>query len=674
MNDTASQNGGMRIGPVHYERFGPFENVEMDFSVPGITTIEAVIANVRGCNSNGGGKSMLIDGICWCAYGRSVRSNFSGDDVISLNSTGGTRVTFDLVGGPEPIKIRRHRKWTGFLEDGKSKGGDRVQVWVGGKETTRGNNPMTDAYIADELLGMDFLAFVNAIAFGTRDDVKGFFTADDESRKSVLEMILGLSLYGAGEKVARQRMKLNVISLNKLDGDISGANLAAEGKRSLAEKLSGSDEVRDIELEVNKLLLIAKKANKEKDVSASKVTTAQMNVKQAKGAYDGQMEKYKKAKVVCDEMRTDRLALKQQCLKEEALADGKANALKDALKTLEGIGKECPTCKQGVDAKHVKKMAAAIQKQIDKLGQEADAANMEAEQYGAEIDNLIPPEIPVRDELTAAEMELNQRTNEHTTAINVATAADKAVAAAKINHTQHTQRVAILMGEVKALEGKVEAWTAERKAMDAVTARQEFWAEGFGAQGLRSFMLEAEMPEINNRATAYAHKLLGDGATVRLLATKELKKGTQQEKMTVEGRIAGMTERFAGASNGQKHRMDLALLLAFRDLTASRATKALDQLFVDEIFDGLDQTGTEAVAALMEELAASRPVVLITHDDRLKSMGTRTVIVHHDGNPEGGRATLEIKGETPSPMASESAMIPPQQAKKAVAKKTAVKK
>jgi ABC-type lipoprotein export system ATPase subunit len=66
-------------------------------------------------------------------------------------------------------------------------------------------------------------------------------------------------------------------------------------------------------------------------------------------------------------------------------------------------------------------------------------------------------------------------------------------------------------------------------------------------------------------------------------------------------------------------------------MAMSKSAKCIDQLFADELFDGLDRTGSAAVVSLLREYAAKAPVILVTHDDRLKSSGDRIIQVIHDG-------------------------------------------
>lgn len=664
----------MRIGEVTYEEFGPFETATLDFSSPGVTVVEGRIEKVRGCDSNGSGKSFTIDGVAWVLYDRCIREKYKGDDVIRNGSTKGCRVTVNIIDGPEPIVIRRHRKWMGLLEDGKTKAGDRVQVWVGGKETTRGNNPMTEAYIANELLGMDFTTFVNAVAFGSREDVKGFFTATDADRKAVLENILGLTLYASAEALARKRAKTGAMKLGELDLSIGTLRKKAEDNREIADRFGGSDEIRDVEMELSHLKLRYKQVKSVSDKAAEDVTEAKSKASLAQALYDAKQKDYDKAKQARDAKVKALNAEKQKALQEASKLDGVAYATNESAKKLASLGKECPTCRQPVSKAHVAAVDGELKKAFETYSFEADAFRLEADHKQKEIDAV--PSIDPLDQ--AAKIAANAAVTQRQSDLNIALArtseVNKQLTQKTADYTQHAEKVAALIAEADASDVKANASQVERDALDLSVARCEFWVSGFGNSGLKSFLLEAELPWINNRATARARQLLGEGAIVRLSATKSLKtKDEKREEMTIEGSVPGMTRSYAGASKGQKRRMDLALLLAFRDLSASRSGNVIDQLIVDEIFDGMDRTGTESVADMLAELSAERPVLLVTHDDRLKSVGERTVIIHHDGNPEGGKATIEVLGGLKATKSSVADTMGKPQAKVSV-KKPALKK
>ena len=247
-----------RFGKVTYQNFGPFESAEVDFSQSGLTIIEGQMDGVRGCDSNGSGKSFLLDGIAWATFGRCIRGKYAGDEVmrrlyerddrnvlqVVTNKRGnpehdpaGTSVTVELVGGPQAVYYTRYRKHPTYK--------DTVRLFVNGQEITRGRNSMTLEAI-ETILGMDFTTFSNSVAFGARDDVKSFFSATDAERKQILDRILGLEVYSRASVVARDRLKSAEEGLEPLLHRIGTLRARVDEQKSFLATLTGSTDEAEL--------------------------------------------------------------------------------------------------------------------------------------------------------------------------------------------------------------------------------------------------------------------------------------------------------------------------------------------------------------------------------------------------------------------------------------------
>ena len=135
---------------------------------------------------------------------------------------------------------------------------------------------------------------------------------------------------------------------------------------------------------------------------------------------------------------------------------------------------------------------------------------------------------------------------------------------------------------------------------------------------------------MNKQASEYASMLFGAPVPIQLSATRQLKsRKATKEELSIKAEIPGCSDVYAGASKGQKRRLDVALVLAFREIVARRSSRACDQFFVDELFDGLDASGCETVVELLRTVAGGAPVILITHDPKLKAVADRVIHVHH---------------------------------------------
>ena len=631
-----SNNSGYRIGLVEYENFMPFASAQIDFSVPGVTVVEGEILNVPGCENNGAGKSCCLEGPVWAFYGRCIREKYKGDDVVALGSTGGCRVRVNLVGGDQPVVVERFRKHPLHK--------DRVYLLVGKNATytdSPGTNTETELKI-EELLGMSFMTFVNTVAFGAREDIKGFFSASDADRKAILENVLGLALYADAEVIARKRLKILVGKLNVLSSEFTTLEQRATEKQEVVARFREQAESNDAALALAELKLRAKQtgdAVKKSSAVVAKIkaeltqVAAQFQIKQ--GAFTDAFKTYSDAKGALQQEIGD---LKGEIGK----VVGQVQSLKvRKAKLVKSSGAECPQCGQEIKPAHVKSASVALEAEIAKLEHSLTCFDMEVDQRKNKVEALTAPVAPDNEAVTEKKLQCNQAASALEKHMAVEVEAKRQLVKAQADYDASTQQLDALEAEANALTTEAAGKHAEYDLLNQDAAKLEFWVTGFGNQGLKSYLIEAEIPEINKNATGFVHRFLGNGAYVRLSATKQNKtNAVVKDELTVQGVIPGMTRTYAGASKGQKRRMDLAILLGFWRVTSSRASKRFNQLFFDELFDGLDRTGSESVVELLRELAEDRPVIVVSQDDRIKCAGARIVLVKHNGDPVKGRATI----------------------------------
>lgn len=625
-------SAGLVIGQTDGENFGPFEKISFDFSQPGLTTLEGRIDGVQGCDGNGSGKSFAMDLPVWTLFGRCLRPNYAGDEIIRHEAKYAYgRV--EIKGGESSVVVERYRKHPQYK--------DMIRLFVGGADVTRGTNQQTQEAI-EAVLGVDFLAAVNSVAYGTREDVRSFFSSTDSDRKAVLEKIFGLEMYTDAWECAQNAVKAANTTLSEGEAKVAEYERNHFACVQVLEAVTQVDEdehrqqLEDAELAVAQAkfrLLKAKRAAK-KDADAIKKATsdalvAKLQFKIVRAKYEEDMKKYKE---VHDKLNSEHVYVTVEARRCERGAE-QSKEIEEAATELRGT--KCPTCSQEVAHEHSEGVIKKASSDRVKFEKELKRYRVEIEKTKAALEaHKQPPEpVDTESQRIAQVLELAQQSlKEHNAVIQqVDREVSLATRAFKDLEQQKNYRDAA-QEDVNAALSALEKAKVEIEADKLYADKCRFWVDAFGNKGLKSFLLEAEIPEVNRRASVYAQRMLGSGALVRLSATKTLKtKGLQREEITVEGIVPGLTKSYAGASKGQKRRMDLALLLAFRDIIAARSSRSFKQLFADELFDGVDKAGCETVVSLLKEIAKECPVLLVTHDPRLKSAGDRSVLIHHNG-------------------------------------------
>ena len=613
-----------RIGLVRYHNFGPYEDAEIDFSVPGLTGIEGVISWKPGSNSNGSGKSYLVDGPAWCLWGRCLRPDYKGDEVVRIGSKGGTSVETNIVGGDCEIRVVRYRQ--------HPKCKNRVYLFINGKDVTRGTDVETQAEI--DRLFMDFTAAQNSIFFAARDDVRSFFTAPDAQRKAIFDQIMGLEIYADAEKVARRRLVAVREALAPLAGKRAKAQAALDAQTAILVEIESEGDVETLRfddgqarLRVRRLesAVVSQKATVDAEVSA--LSDAQSKASVGLKTFQLAHDQYIKAK--SDAERTLRTAHAEMGGAEAVLARAQSAVKRHGTQA----GKTCSACGQALSAATHQQVVENLQRELAQAESAKSTAQSALSTAQSTLTALKEPVRPtfqaveLADEVVAIERSKLSDLNR-----DLGIARERRDGCAALLERATTQ--------LNQTRGKIDEYVTEIAALIEQMADKErqserlaYWVEGFGNQGVKSFLIESEVASISTRASQYGQRLLGTGATVKLSATTALKStDAVREKLSVDVCIPGCTVTYAGASKGQKRRLDLALLLAFRDIVAERSVGAFRQFFADELFDGLDQTGTEFVIDLLRDIASNDcPVIVVTHNLALKSAVDRVLTVRHEG-------------------------------------------
>jgi DNA repair exonuclease SbcCD ATPase subunit len=90
---------------------------------------------------------------------------------------------------------------------------------------------------------------------------------------------------------------------------------------------------------------------------------------------------------------------------------------------------------------------------------------------------------------------------------------------------------------------------------------------------------------------------------------------------------------YASFSEGEKARINIALLFAWRTLAKLRNSAATNLLILDEVFDGaLDNVGTDELAGILENLAGECNAFIITHREGVMDKFSSTLSFETHGN------------------------------------------
>jgi DNA repair exonuclease SbcCD ATPase subunit len=161
----------------------------------------------------------------------------------------------------------------------------------------------------------------------------------------------------------------------------------------------------------------------------------------------------------------------------------------------------------------------------------------------------------------------------------------------------------------------------------------EFWVKGFGREGLKSYVLDARLEEMNAAANEWVRLLSGGTIWVRFESQTATQTGKLSEKLNVRcwryNPDGTVTERnYESWSGGEKARLDLGIDFGLARLVAARATKRYEMVVLDEVFRHLDAAGRDAVMELLQIIAQEKSsIFVIDHDAEFRGAFEHLMVV-----------------------------------------------
>lgn len=281
-------------------------------------------------------------------------------------------------------------------------------------------------------------------------------------------------------------------------------------------------------------------------------------------------------------VREDLRRLQQPLLAEEEL-----RALNQVVRQLEGwldtLGAgTCPTCSSEVDHSHIKEHEKRL-----------EAARRKAAKAKARL-------IQDREELLEAEEALRKE-------LRAAQDAEASVSQWVQDKQRYDAMQATSADRIAEVELQLSQAQADLEQANLNVHFLKTCAEAVSVRGVRAWAVADVLGEIQQHANRY-HQIMGSPFEVTISPTRSLANGKIVDE--IDFKISGKgASKFKARAEGEQQRTGFAIRLAIAALYGGRGT-----LFLDEVFAHLNDSHIDGFAALINEVARDRSVVVITHD------------------------------------------------------------
>ena len=511
--------------------------------------------------ANGAGKSTFLDAMCYALFNKPFRKITISQLVNAVNEKD-LLVELDFTIGSREYMVRRGRKPNVF------------EIYLNGIKTKEeASSVEQQKYLEQSILGLNYKSFTQVVVLGSSCFVP-FMQLTPPNRREVIEDLLDIRIFSTMNGLLKERVKGIKDTIREVEYQFELAKNKVETQQSLIAHLKEQSnantarrksEIINLETEIKDITILV-----DKDLDLSK-------------SYEKSLEDYQNVDASLSQLR----------LYESRFKD-KQKAFKKEYKFFES-NEHCPTCQQAITEELRTNKKSGITDQLKEV-EEA------AEKLRGELDDIlvkISKKNDIVKELSRTQQAISEAQRE----------------------TQYRKR------QIKAIERKIDEATGSSSSLKQEKDKlKELAKDGLKVEeslldekkvrdnyntvtnmlrdtGIKSTIIKKYLPVMNQLINRYLKEL-------DFYVSFNLDENFLE---TIKSRFRDEFS-YASFSEGEKMRIDLALLFTWRTIAKMKNSANTNLLILDEIFDSsLDTSGTDDFLKILHTVSDNTNVFVISH-------------------------------------------------------------
>lgn len=508
---------------------------------------------------NGAGKSTMLDAICFALYGKPFRKINKPQLINSINQKNmEVEVAFDI--GSISYVVKRGIKPNIF------------EIWK--------NNDLLNqdaasrdyqAYLEQNILKMNFKSFGQIVVLGSSTFVP-FMQLPAQHRREIIEDLLDIQIFSTMNILLKDKMQNNKSEITdiKYEIDLIKNNIELAKDHNESIRKIKETEVSRIKDKVREQLAFITAEN-------TSIETINSQIDALISSIQDKADVNKKL---------------QELLDIDNKLNTKSNQLTKEIGFYENHD-NCPTCKQGIAHDF---RESTVHQHREKVEQIADGR---AEIAGkiSQVKQRLSQISDIESEITSYNLKASTHRANVKLAMNVLAGLKTELQnAEKEVEDVDISKITQLEEELRSFHIKQEQLHQDRETLNIVGSMLK---DG----GIKTRIIRQYVPVMNKLINKYL-------SAMDFFVQFELDENFEE---TIKSRFRDVFS-YGSFSEGEKLRIDLALLFTWRAVSKLRNSVTTNLLIMDEIMDSsLDNTGTEEFLKIINELTADSNVFIISH-------------------------------------------------------------
>lgn len=510
--------------------------------------------------SNGAGKSTLLDALCFVLFNKPFRkinkpqlvnSINEKDCVVKVEFTIG-KVVWTVIRGIKPSKFEVYRN--DVLVDQVAAAADQ-QKWL-----------------EQNVLKMNYKSFTQVVILGSSTFVP-FMQLTPANRREVIEDILDIQIFSTMNLLLKDRIR----QVQEQQKECGYELKSAEDKVLMQQEYIANATRSNSE--------VLEQKKEQLSVVENEICAIQAEIGELKTKVDNMS--------FSDEKLTE---LKTQLTKLDSLRHKIKHNNNNVIKELQFFSENdtCPTCTQQIEKSFKDRKVSDLETKREQFADGLSKMDTQLEKLNEQIETLLSS----KDEIRSINSEIKSLEKQATMKSEVSIGL-----LSEITKLTESPDIAKMQGKLDAYqETFIETQTrcaevSKRKSEYEVAS--QFLKDG----GIKAQIIKKYVPVINNRINRHLSNM---DFYVNFTLDEEFNE-------VIKSRYRDEFS-YASFSEGEKQKIDLALLFTWREIARMKCSVNTNLLILDEVFDSsLDANGTEELLKILKGLDDKTNTFVISH-------------------------------------------------------------